>query len=116
MGLEEQIEEIEPSLPFIEVLGDDDQFKKFELYIDTKMEAIKDNQDEVSFDGIHLDKNDFITLESLLTDKFQQGEGLNFTKKVDMKKKLIVIKGKDFKKVSAFIQEMFVKLRQAEFP
>ena len=38
------------------------------MYIVIKMEAINDNQDEISFDGINLDKDDFITLESLLAD------------------------------------------------
>ena len=38
------------------------------MYLDIKMEAIKENKDEISFDGINLDKDDFITLESLLAD------------------------------------------------
>ena len=64
----ENFDELEPELPTLEVFGDKDQFKCFELYLDIKMEAINDNQDEISFDGINLDKDDFITLDSLLAD------------------------------------------------
>ena len=70
------------------------------MYIDIKMDNIETCQDTILFEGINLDKDDFTTLESMLADKFMQGDEIaDFTKKVNMSCKTITIKGKDFKKV-----------------
>ena len=61
------------------------------------MENIDTSQDTILFEGINLVNDDFITLESMLADKFMQGdEFADFTKKVNMSSKTITIKCKDF--------------------
>lgn len=79
------------------------------------MESNFESKEEISFEGINLDKDDLTTLDSILADKFLSiEEPLEFTNLV--KDKTIVIKGKDYKEVSSYISEWMYKLKDANFP